>query len=77
MIYHLKFNFETISNTEVFFLCQVLHLIYEHSNISNFHCSYNNKLTASVVWRSEFLAANPEVPGSISGATRFSEWQWV
>jgi hypothetical protein len=25
----------------------------------------------------EFLAANPEVPGSIPGVTRFSEWQWV
>jgi hypothetical protein len=25
----------------------------------------------------EFLAANPEVPGSIPSATRFSEWQWV
>jgi hypothetical protein len=23
-----------------------------------------------------FLAANPEVPGSIPGTTRFSEWQW-
>jgi hypothetical protein len=26
-----------------------------------------------VVYESEFLAANPEVPGSIPGATRFSE----
>jgi hypothetical protein len=26
-----------------------------------------------VVWWSEFLAANPEVPGAIPGATRFSE----
>jgi hypothetical protein len=30
-----------------------------------------------VVQWSEFLAANPEVPGSILSATRFSEWQWV
>jgi hypothetical protein len=29
-----------------------------------------------VVWRSEFLAANPEVPGSVPGAIRFSEQQW-
>jgi hypothetical protein len=29
--------------------------------------------TASVVWWSEFLAANPEVPGAILSATRFSE----
>jgi hypothetical protein len=26
---------------------------------------------------SEFLAANPEVSGSIPGAIRFSEQQWV
>jgi hypothetical protein len=30
-------------------------------------------LTASVVWWSEFLAANPKVPSSIPGDTRFSE----
>jgi hypothetical protein len=24
-----------------------------------------------------FLAADPEVPGSFSGAARFSEWKWV
>jgi hypothetical protein len=29
--------------------------------------------TASVVWCSEFLATDPEVPGSIPGAVRFSE----
>jgi hypothetical protein len=27
----------------------------------------------SVIYLSEFLAANPEVPGPIPGATRFSE----
>jgi hypothetical protein len=26
---------------------------------------------------SVFLAADPEVPGSIPGATRFSEYHWV
>jgi hypothetical protein len=31
----------------------------------------------SVVWWPEFLDVNPEVPGSIPGATRFSEYQWV
>jgi hypothetical protein len=30
-----------------------------------------------VVWCSEFLAANPEFPGSIHSATRFSEYHWV
>jgi hypothetical protein len=29
-----------------------------------------------VLW-SEFLAANPEVPGSIPSANKFSEQQWV
>jgi hypothetical protein len=33
--------------------------------------------TASVVWWSEFLATDPEVLGSIPGASRFSEKQWV
>jgi hypothetical protein len=34
-------------------------------------------LIASVVSWSEFLAAGTEVPGSILGATRFSEYQWI
>ena len=33
--------------------------------------------TASVVQWSEFLATDTVVSGSIPGATRFSEWQWV
>ena len=33
--------------------------------------------TTSVVQWSEFLATETEVPGSIPGATRFSEQQWV
>jgi hypothetical protein len=33
--------------------------------------------TASVVLWPEFPATDPEVPGSIPGATRFSEKQWV
>jgi hypothetical protein len=33
--------------------------------------------TASAVYWLEFLAANPEVPGSIPNAIRFSEKQWV
>jgi hypothetical protein len=34
-------------------------------------------MTASVVFWSEFLATDPKVPGSIPGASRFSERQWV
>jgi hypothetical protein len=34
-------------------------------------------MTASVVYRSEFLATDPEVSGSIPGATKFSEKYWV
>jgi hypothetical protein len=30
-----------------------------------------------VVYWSELLAASPEVPGSILGATSYSEQQWV
>jgi hypothetical protein len=40
-------------------------------------CSVIQLFTASVVWWPEFLAANTEVPSSIPGATRFSEYQWV
>jgi hypothetical protein len=36
-----------------------------------------NDLTASVVYWSEFLATDPEVLGSIPGASTFSEKQWV
>jgi hypothetical protein len=38
----------------------------------NFVWCYNRP-EPSVVWCSEFLATNSEVPGSIPGATRFSE----
>jgi hypothetical protein len=40
------------------------------------HCVVYNRPS---LWSSsqEFLAANPEVPGSIPGATRFSESQWA
>jgi hypothetical protein len=42
---------------------------------------YLKPVTAPVVLQSEFLATDPEVPGSIPGATRFPEkscvWNWV
>jgi hypothetical protein len=41
--------------------------------LSSFVVMLYEDITASVVWWSEFLAANPEVPGSIPGDTRFSE----
>jgi hypothetical protein len=34
---------------------------------------YGRFLTASVVYWSEFLSEDPEVPSSIPGVTRFSE----
>jgi hypothetical protein len=34
---------------------------------------YIREATASVVYWSKFLAADSQVPGSISGVTRFSE----
>jgi hypothetical protein len=34
---------------------------------------YEVPVTASVVWFPEFMAIDPEVPGSIPGTTRFSE----
>jgi hypothetical protein len=40
---------------------------------NDFEKLYTEAMTASVVKWSEFLAANPEVTGSIPGATRFSE----
>jgi hypothetical protein len=43
-----------------------------------FHwCPYRFNKTASVVQCSEFLATDPEVPGSIPGATRISEKRCV
>jgi hypothetical protein len=41
--------------------------------ISEIISDTGDEVTASVAYWSEFLAANPEVPGSIPGATRFSE----
>jgi hypothetical protein len=34
-------------------------------------------MTSSVVWWLELLTTDPEIPGSIHGATRFSEKKWV
>jgi hypothetical protein len=39
--------------------------------------SYPLSLTAFVFKCSEFMATDPEVPGSIPGATRFPEKLWV
>jgi hypothetical protein len=38
---------------------------------------YSESQTASVVYRPEFPATDPEVSGSILGVTRFSEKLWV
>jgi hypothetical protein len=39
--------------------------------VKNFNFLIDCVLTASVVYWSEFLATDPEVPRSIPGATRF------
>ena len=52
-------------------------LISPFSSAIYFLFLYETRLTASVVQWSEFLATDTEVPGSIPGATRFSEQQWV
>jgi len=39
----------------------------------DFEVAVISAMTASVVYWSEFLATDTEVPGSIPGATRFSE----
>jgi hypothetical protein len=46
-----------------------------HSYSRALYFAYNVKLhkIASVVYWAEFLAADPEVPGSITGATRLSK----
>jgi hypothetical protein len=49
--------------------------IYIQNRESTIHSSFI--ATASVVWWSEFLAADPEDPGSITGTTKFSEKQYV
>jgi hypothetical protein len=40
-------------------------------------CFLYSTPTASVVLWSEFLAADPQVPGSILSVTRYPEKQWV
>jgi hypothetical protein len=60
----------------------VLINIITHSLSHHQLCPYQFSLLvsvhlASVVWWSEFLATDPEGPGSIPGPTRFSEKQWV
>jgi hypothetical protein len=38
-----------------------------------FYVGYRHNMTASVAWWSEFLATDPEEPGSIPSVTKFSE----
>jgi hypothetical protein len=42
---------------------------------NNIYFNYNYRTNRPPLWSSgqEFLATDPEVPGSISGATRFTE----
>jgi hypothetical protein len=70
-LYFLAFFCRLLLGTDIskdiFFLLQLCIAIY------NFILLLLNIMTTSVVWWSEFLATDPEVPGSIPGATRFSE----
>jgi hypothetical protein len=50
----------------------VIMLLYITNRVTLSMALQRNKLT-SVVWWSEFLAIDPEVPRSIPGATRSSE----
>jgi hypothetical protein len=58
-------------------MSQSSHLFNHHSIVNSTANSealyYAILLTASVVLWSEFLAKDPEIPGTIPGATRFSE----
>jgi hypothetical protein len=52
--------------------------IYTTGSLGRYYFSQKYRVwfefrTASAVWWPEFLATNPEVPGSIPGTTRFSE----
>jgi hypothetical protein len=47
------------------------------SNVSGYSPIVGCCGTASVVWWSECPATDPEVLGSIPGASRFSERQWA
>ena len=76
---HFPKYFETapvaslISGTTLGFILLLLLLLL----LTTINRCYNGYSTASVVQWSEFLATDTEVPGSIPGATRFSEQQWV
>jgi hypothetical protein len=48
-----------------------------HPDVTDILTAIIGTLTASVVQWSELLAAEPEVPGSITGATRFPAQQYV
>jgi hypothetical protein len=56
--------------------CGLHNFLCDEHILSNVASLYPSR-TASVVWWSEFLPTVPEVLGSIPGATRFSEEQWV
>jgi hypothetical protein len=47
--------------------------LYRYLVTVNFLSTSIYSVTAFVVYWSEFLAKDPEIPGSISGATAFSE----
>jgi hypothetical protein len=56
------------------YVCSSVALLITLSTISY---PFTLRKTSSMVQWSEFLATYPKVPGSIPGATRFSEKWWV
>jgi hypothetical protein len=64
---------ETVSRSHPKLCTCILLVLGSNINLSTIFPYVLPYLTASVVLCADFLAANPEVPGSIPDANRFSE----
>jgi hypothetical protein len=67
--YHQCNYINKVTFCESCFVCSFVALSSSPSSSS----SSSSSSTASAVYWSEFLATDPEVPGSVPGATRFSQ----
>jgi hypothetical protein len=73
---------QTSDHSSSYLLVNTLHLSAEEVCVTSVLLGkkeniQNSEGTASVVWWSHFLATVAEVPGSITGATKFCEYQWI